>query len=222
MSILERNMPKIENKIEINSINEYNKSSKINLKEYNQIIDKNEDSLLSYKDSNKTSKDRNDILNSIKVHQNDFNNNKIKKNIDENEKINIDSFDNINMNINLNEKISLNHEIISSCINNCINWTLRAHINKNNNNKKDFKSNYIFKGKNIFFSKLDFSILNAFNNNLCFDRCFPKNKTHFENKKKIIEKLNQESIGQIKEIIGKRDLLQVPRENNEIENQTKL
>ena len=123
---------------------------------------------------------------------------------------------NINEEINQNEKVkSSNHDVINSCVNNYINWTLKAHINKKNNtnnNQKEFKSNYIFKRKNIFFTKLDFSVLNAFNNSLSFDRCFPKNKIHFDNKK-IIEKLKQESFRQLKEIdLNKND------SNNECDN----
>ena len=112
---------------------------------------------------------------------------------------------NINMNINeemnQNDKIkSSNHEIVSSCINNCAIWTLKANVNNKKTNKKDFKSNYLFKGKNMFFPKLEFSVLNAFNNNLCFEKCFPKHKNNFENKKKILEKLKQESFRQIKQL----------------------
>ena len=88
-----------------------------------------------------------------------------------------------------------NHEVIPDCINNCFNWTLRAHINKKNN-QKDFKFNYTFQGKNIFFPNLEYSILNAMNNSSCFEKCFPKNN-NFENKKKVLEKLKQESISQL-------------------------
>ena len=90
-----------------------------------------------------------------------------------------------------------NHEIIHECINNCINWTLRAHINKKNN--QNFKFNYTFQGKNVFFPKLEYSILNAMNNSSCFEKCFPKNN-NFENKKKILEKLKQESFSQLNNI----------------------
>ena len=55
---------------------------------------------------------------------------------------------NINMNINegmnQNDKIkSSNHEIVSSCINNCVIWTLKANMNNKKRNKKDFKTNYL-------------------------------------------------------------------------------
>ena len=107
-----------------------------------------------------------------------------------------------NNNLNLNEIIiendkskNINHEIVPECINNCINWTLRAHINKKNN-QKDYKNNFNFQGKNLFFPKLEYSILNAMNNSSCFEKCFPKNY-NFENKKKVLEKLKQESIYQI-------------------------
>ena len=43
--------------------------------------------------------------------------------------------------------------------------------------------------KIFFFPKLEFSVLNAFNNCLCFDKCFPKHKNNFENKKKNIGKI---------------------------------
>ena len=97
-----------------------------------------------------------------------------------------------------NKTKTANHEIVPECINNCINWTLRAHIYKKNN-QKDFKYNYTFQGKNIFFPKLEYSILNAMNNSSCFEKCFPNNN-NFENKKKIIEKLKQESMLQLNNI----------------------
>ena len=97
-----------------------------------------------------------------------------------------------------NKTKTANHEIVPECINNCINWTLRAHIYKKNN-QKDFKYNYTFQGKNIFFPKLEYSILNAMNNSSCFEKCFPNNN-NFENKKKVIEKLKQESMLQLNNI----------------------
>ena len=118
-----------------------------------------------------------------------------------NEPININT-NNININeteiiIESNKTKCANHEIIHECINNCINWTLRAHINKKNN--QNFKFNYTFQGKNVFFPKLEYSILNAMNNSSSFEKCFPKNN-NFENKKKILEKLKQESISQLNNI----------------------
>ena len=109
--------------------------------------------------------------------------------------------DDINKNININEVINQaekdrkekiqssiiedNHEISNSCINDCITWTLKANINKGKNTIKSFISNYIFEGKNIFFPKLDFGILNALNNPLCLEKCFPTNKIKIDGKKKI-------------------------------------
>ena len=128
------------------------------------------------------------------LEKDDFNQS-LLANIENKEKMNINdnNYDSnkkkSNMSINKNEitiesnKIkTLNHSIVPECINNCINWTLRAHINKKIN-QKDFKSYYTFKGKNLFFPKLDYSILNAMNNSSCFEKCFPKNNS-FENKKK--------------------------------------
>lgn len=124
--------------------------------------------------------------------------------------------DDINKNININEVINQaekdrkekiqssiiedNHEISNSCINDCITWTLKANINKGKNTIKSFISNYIFEGKNIFFPKLDFGILNALNNPLCLEKCFPTNKIKIDGKKKILDKLYRESVRQIKEI----------------------
>ena len=108
-------------------------------------------------------------------------------------KSNIDIISN-EIEIENNKTKFANHETIPECINNCINWTLRAHINKKNN--QNFKLNYNFQGKNIFFPKLEYSILNAMNNSACFEKCFPKNN-NFENKKKILEKLRQESLFQL-------------------------
>ena len=203
MSFIEKKMNNQETKL---TINELTITSETNLKENNHIIDENMDSQFNNKSIYASLKEENKNLNFSKNNQNknSFNHNKLKKN-KENKKTYI--LDNININekINQNEKVKFSeHKIVTSCINNCIIWTLKAHVNqnknKNNNNQKEFKSNYIFKGKNIFFPQLDFSILNAFNNSLCFDRCFPKNKKHFDNKKKIIEKLKQESLSQLKEI----------------------
>ena len=84
--------------------------------------------------------------------------------------------DDINKNININEVINqaekdrkeknqssilVNHGIVNSCINDCVKWTLKANINKGKNSSKSFISNYTFEGKNIFFPKLDFGVLNA-------------------------------------------------------------
>ena len=208
MSLLERKMKKTEETLIMNSINEINPSSGNNLKENNHNIDENEDNPSPDKRMNTILKNETNILNSSNnsKNKNSFHFNKQKK--ENNKEINKKyTLGNININININEEINQNekiklsnHKINNSCINNCINWTLKAHINKKNYNQKEFKSNYIFMGKNIFFPKLDFSVLNAFNNSLCFDRCFPKSKTHFDNKKKIIEKLKQESFNQLKEI----------------------
>ena len=151
---------------------------------------------------------KNELLsNESEVKEKDFNNietSKIQdKNINKNniEEINENKIINKN-NFNLTNEITIennkvknpNHEIIPECINNCINWSLRAHINKKNN--QNFKFNYTFQGKNIFFPKLEYSILNAMNNSSCFEKCFPKNY-NFEKKKKIIEKLKQESLNQL-------------------------
>ena len=140
----------------------------------------------------------------------DFNNIESSKIQDQN--INKNNIDEIkeqkmlnNSNFNLTNEITIennktknpNHEIVPECINNCINWTLRAHINKKNN--QNFKYSFTFQGKNIFFPKLEYSILNAMNNSSCFEKCFPKNN-NFENKKKIIEKLKQESLFQLNNI----------------------
>ena len=85
-----------------------------------------------------------------------------------------------NNNLNLNEIIiendkskNINHEKVPECINNCINWTLRAHINKKNN-QKDYKNNFNFQGKNLFIIKFEYSILNAMNNSWCFENFFKK------------------------------------------------
>ena len=105
------------------------------------------------------------------------------------------------MKMNQNDKIkSSNHEIVSSYLNNCVIWTLKAYVNNKKTNKKDFQTNYLSKGKNVLFPKLEFSVLNTFNNNLCFEKCFPKHKNNIENKKKILEKLKQESFIQIKQL----------------------
>ena len=196
---------KQQSKLILNCINKFNEIPKFS--ENDQTKDKNEDILIINKASNITPKNSKNILNSADKIKNDFNNSDINKETIS-KKEDIYTPKDINMNMNINEELNqndkmkyLNHDICSSCINNCITWTLKAHINKSkkNNNQNEFKTNYEFKGNNIFFQKLDFSILNAFNNSLCFDRCFPNNKSDFNNKKKILEKLKQESFRQIKE-----------------------
>ena len=127
--------------------------------------------------------------------------NKFKIFVNNNEEPKIESSSNINLNenevvIENNKSKTANHEIIPECINNCINWTLRAHLIKKNNTKD---LNYNFQGKNIFFPKLGYSLLNAMNNSSCFEKCFPVN-SNFENKKKILEKLKQESIAQLNKL----------------------
>ena len=164
----------------------FKESNKTNYK-YNN---KNEDT--TNKDS---SSSQNYIDNSKKLKE-------IKNDLYTPEDININM--NINEEIHLNDKINKNHEISPTCINECIVWTLKAQINSgksNNNNQKDSKNNYTFEGQSIFFPKLEFSVLNAFNNSLCFEKCFDNsNKTYFDNKKKILIKLKQESSKQIKDI----------------------
>ena len=211
---------KQQSKLVLNYINKFNEIPKFS--ENDQKKDKNIDIFTLNKASNITPKISKNILNSS---DKTVSEEKIKKKED----IYTPEDINININMNINEEISqndkikyFNHEICSSCINNCINWTLKAHINKNkiNNNQKEFKTNYEFKGTNLFFHKLDFSILNAFNNSLCFDRCFPNNKSHFDNKKNILEKLKQESFRQIKEINLKNDYSKdnIPCENASMKN----
>ena len=196
MSYNENKRKKIQTKIILNSVNKFNVHSKSDSKENTYIAKQDEISL------NNPSNNANNNLNSS-YHEN---NNEAKIRNHSDIKVSYSPED-INKNMNINEeinqsdkKIALNHEIVSSCVNDCVTWMLKAFVNNKKTNKKDFKSNYVFKGKNIFFPKLEFSVLNAFNNNLCFDKCFPKHKNNFENKKKILEKLKQESLRQIKEL----------------------
>lgn len=146
------------------------------------------------------------------IYESEKNKNDVKK---EEKKESKSPQDDINKNININEVINkaekdrkekkqssilVNHEIVNSCINDCITWTLKANINKGKNSNKSFISNYTFEGKNIFFPKLDFGVLNALNNPLCLEKCFPKNKIKIDGNKKILDKLYRESMKQIKEI----------------------
>ena len=208
MSYNENKRKKIQTKMILNSINKFNGHPKSDSKEYTHIAKNNEFSLNNQKDLNHPSNNTDNNFNSSNQIQNCNENSnsetKIRNNQDMKE---LYSPEDITKNISINEKNnqsdkikSLNHEIISSCINDCITWTLKAYVNNKKTNKKDFKSNYVFRGKNIFFPILEFSVLNAFNNSLCFDKCFPKHKNNFENKKKILEKLKQESLRQIKEL----------------------
>ena len=115
--------------------------------------------------------------------------NRNEENFNENETKSAENKEETNVNeknedniINKTDTKNINHEIVLECINNCINWTLKACVIKKNI-PKDFKNNFNFPGKNLFFSKLEYSILNAMNNSSCFEKCFPKNY-NFENKKK--------------------------------------
>ena len=51
------------------------------------------------------------------------------------------------------------HKPSPSCLNNCFKWELKAEIKGKRTFPKNFKSKYIFSGSNVFFKKLDFSIL---------------------------------------------------------------
>ena len=67
--------------------------------------------------------------------------NKFKIFVNNNEEPKIESSSNINLNENEattenNKSKTANHEIIPECINNCINWTLRAHLIKKNHDHK--------------------------------------------------------------------------------------
>ena len=63
-------------------------------------------------------------------------------------------------NIELNNK----HKQIPLCLNNCVTWNLKAEI-KNENVKNEIIKKYEFKGKSLFFKKLEASILNILQNN---------------------------------------------------------
>ena len=207
MSYNENKRKKFQTKMILNSVNKFNGLSKSDSKEYAHKINQNKDKIDNPKDLNNSSNNADNFLNSGNKAKNLIDNHEIKNGKKEDMK-DLYSPEDININMNINEEMnqndkikSSNHEIVSSCINNCVIWTLKANVNNKKTNKKDFKSNYLFKGKNMFFPKLEFSVLNAFNNNLCFEKCFPKHKNNFENKKKILEKLKQESFKQIKELI---------------------
>ena len=207
MSYNENKRKKFQTKMILNSVNKFNGLSKSDSKEYAHKINQNKDKIDNPKDLNNSSNNADNFLNSGNKAKNLIDNHEIKNGKKEDIK-DLYSPEDININMNINEEMnqndkikSSNHEIVSSCINNCAIWTLKANVNNKKTNKKDFKSNYLFKGKNMFFPKLEFSVLNAFNNNLCFEKCFPKHKNNFENKKKILEKLKQESFKQIKELI---------------------
>ena len=206
MSYNENKRKKFQTKMILNSVNKFNGLSKSDSKEYAHKINQNKDKIDNPKDLNNSSNNADNFLNSGNQAKNLIDNHEIKNGKKEDVK-DLYSPEDININMNINEEMnqndkikSSNHEIVSSCINNCVIWTLKANVNNKKTNKKDFKSNYLFKGKNMFFPKLEFSVLNAFNNNLCFEKCFPKHKNNFENKKKILEKLKQESFRQIKDL----------------------
>ena len=193
---------KMQNKMIFNSVNKFNIHPNFESKEYCNIIYQNQNLFDKNEDLNKDSDIKSSNINSIEINKKDSDNNEL--NLGNNDELNSSNNIIVNKNINeennLNKEKLLNHKVIPLCINNCISWTLKAYINNQNYNKKEIKSNYIFKGKNIFFPNLEFSILNAFNNNLCFDKCFPKNKSIFENKKKILEKIKKESFRQLDEL----------------------
>ena len=188
MYLIENNNKQTEN-------SEQDKNDELNQNNIKEIKEENTIEELS---SEKNKNEKN-------VNENEEKSAENKEETNTNDKNENNSFNKTNTNLNLSEIIiennkskNFNHEIIPECINNCINWTLKAHINKKNN-PKDFKNNFNFQGKNLFFPKLEYSILNAMNNSSCFEKCFPKNY-NFENKKKVLEKLKQESINQINNI----------------------
>ena len=205
MSFNKNKRKKYKTKLIFNSVNKFNCHSMIESEDNIYNLNQKEDTPYNQKGLNNASNSKINNLNSKNYNNND----KYNYDSDSEKKQGIKDIyfpEDINSNINIDEEIyqsdknkSPNHEIISSCINNCIIWTLKANINNKKANKKDFKSNYVFKGKNIFFPILEFSVLNAFNNSLCFDKCFPMHKNYFDNKKKILEKLKQESLRQLKE-----------------------
>ena len=96
------------------------------------------------------------------------------------------------------------HNLNENCINECINWTLKAEIKeKKSENKKKCK----FEGKSVFFNELDFSILNTLNKSTNIGKCFKKNvftndnNNNYKNiNEKIVNQLKNESIKQINEI----------------------
>ena len=62
----------------------------------------------------------------MNINDNNYDSNKKKSNI---------SINKNEIAIESNKIKILNHNIVPECINNCINWTLRAHINKKSNQK---------------------------------------------------------------------------------------
>ena len=180
----------------------------------NIISTKNTNYIQENTNNNKQNNKKEDITNNKNILLAETHNtNNIKKDLYTLKDINLNM--NINKEIDQNDKAnkiqSSSHEITNSCINECIIWTLKAQINmgksKTDTIQKEFKYNYTFQGQNIFFPKLEFSILNAFNNALCFEKCFMNsNKMNFDNKKKIFIKLKQESNKQIKDIDLKNNI----------------
>ena len=64
------------------------------------------------------------------------------------------------------QTVELNkHKQIPSCLNNCINWKLRAKMNNDKKNENIDIKEYEFNGKSLFFKKLNASILNILQNN---------------------------------------------------------
>jgi len=179
------------NKFNINFTKE-NMQSDYKMPQTSGNISDNQPSLLSYESEQNKNEEKKEEIKENKSPQDDIN-----KNININEVINQAEKDRKEKK---QSSILDNHQIVNSCINDCITWTLKANVNKGKNSNRVFISSYIFEGKNIFFPKLDFGVLNALNNPLCLEKCFPKNKIKIDGKKKILDKIYRESIRQIKEI----------------------
>ena len=96
------------------------------------------------------------------------------------------------------------HVLNENCINQCINWTLKAEIKEK---KSESQKQCRIEGNSLYFNELDFSILNTLNKSTNIGKCFKKNSSSTDNNinyrninEKIFSQLKSESIKQINEI----------------------
>ena len=93
------------------------------------------------------------------------------------------------------------HKSCPSCLNNCMKWRLKAEIKGKRPIPKNFKTKYVFNGTNIFFKKLDFSILNTLHNSLSMAKWnISNNNAPHINTQEILEHIKTESNNKLNNI----------------------
>ena len=209
---------------EINSKNNQSEAENKEISEKNENLEKIEKNF-SKKDENLTIKNEIDEKNELDNEKSNNGNNiqneqKEEKKEEKNEiinKIEDEKDNNKDKNIDINEEGLLHkdskeskksksekeekHKSSPSCLNNCMKWILKAEIKGKRPFPKNFKSKYIFNGTNIFFKKLDFSILNTLHNSLSMTKWnISNNNAPHINTQEILEHIKSESNNKLNNI----------------------